>query len=145
MSARAAAALGALLAVACLLAAGCQSVPRDAVVETPGEEEMARLDVYGVRLAELSVRPDAGSLAALSADLDKAAASPGLSRRLLARVDGLRAEAALLAGDAAPGPRARRARRVSHGQRGRHLARARGARDGRHPAPRAARAGDRKG
>ena len=98
MSARWAAAL---LALACLLAAGCQSVPRDVVVETPGEREIAGLDAYGVRLAELSIAPDAASLAALRAELDAAAASPGLSRRLSARVDGMRSEAALLAGEAA--------------------------------------------
>jgi hypothetical protein len=96
MKARAAAAL---LALACLLTAGCQSVPPDVVVETPGEKEIAGLETYGLRLAELSTRPDSASLAALRGELDRTAASPGLSRQLSARVDGLRAEAALLAGD----------------------------------------------
>ncbi len=98
MSARATAAL---LALACLLAAGCQSVPRDVVAVTSGEEEISGLDAFGVRLAELSLGPDDARLAALRAELDKAAANPGLSRQITARVDGLRAEAALLAGEAA--------------------------------------------
>jgi len=89
------------LALACLLAAGCQSVPRDVIGETPGAEEIAGLDAYGVRLAGLSLNPDAVGLAALRGELEAIAARPGLGRRLVARVDGLRAEGALLAGDAA--------------------------------------------
>ena len=125
MSARAAAAL---LALACLLAAGCQSVPRDVVVETPGEREIAGLDVYGVRLAELSLAPDAASLAALRAELDTVAASPGFEPAPV----GARGRHALGSGAPGrrrrPGPHARRARRFPRRRRGGRLARARGAR-----------------
>ena len=77
----------------------CQSVPTDQVASSPGEQEMAALDTFDLRLLDLRLSPDAAGAISLRADLEKAAAQPGLSRRLQARVTSLRAEAALLARD----------------------------------------------
>jgi hypothetical protein len=92
-----------------LAAAACQTAPPDRTVEQAGTEEIAALDAFGARLADLQTGDRSGGrlpevsdrsgLAALRSDLDRAAAQPGLSRQLLARVDAMRAEAALLAGD----------------------------------------------
>ena len=94
-----AAVLAALVALLALDA--CQSAPRDKVVSTPGEEETAALDTFDLRLLDLRLSTDAASLRALRADLERAAAQPGLSRRLQARVSSLEGEAALLARDTA--------------------------------------------
>ncbi len=93
-----AAAAGAVLA---LLAAGCQTTRPDQVVTSPGGEEVVALDTYDARLLDLRLAPAAAALSRLRAELDRTAAAPGTSRRMQARVDALRAEAALAAGDAA--------------------------------------------
>ena len=81
--------------------AACQSAPRDQVVTSPGDQEMAALDGFDLRVLDLRLVPDAAGLSALRADLDRAATQPGLPRRMQARVASLRGEAALLAGDLA--------------------------------------------
>jgi hypothetical protein len=78
---------------------GCRSVPPDQVASTAGGEEIAALDTFDLRLLDQRLSQDSAELGALRADLEKAAAQPGLSRRLQARVTSLRAEAALLARD----------------------------------------------
>jgi hypothetical protein len=60
---------------------------------------MAALDTFDLRLLDLRLSLDPAGLGALRADLERAAARPGLSRRLQARVTSLRGEAALLARD----------------------------------------------
>ncbi len=91
-----------LLAAAILLAAAsCRTVPADQVGQSAGAEQIAALDMFDTRLLELRLAPDEPALAALRADLDGAAAQPGLNRRLRARVEALKAEAALLARDLA--------------------------------------------
>jgi hypothetical protein len=84
-----------------LAAASCRTVPPDQVGQSAGAEQIAALDMFDMRLLELRLTPDASALTALRADLDGAAAQPGLNRRLRARVEALRAEAALLARDPA--------------------------------------------
>jgi hypothetical protein len=98
---------GSILAAAALTAglvflASCQTVRPDRVVVTGGGgEETATLDTLGSRLLGLRVSPDAAGLSTLRSDLDKAAAQPGLSRQLQARVLAMRAEADLLSADPA--------------------------------------------
>jgi hypothetical protein len=92
-----------LLCAATILfaAASCRTVPQDQVGQSAGAEQIAALDVFDMRLLELRLTPDASALAVLRADLESAAAQPGLNRRLQARVEALKAEAALLARDLA--------------------------------------------
>jgi hypothetical protein len=52
-----------------------------------------------MRLLELRLAPNDSVLAALRTDLDRAAAQPGLNRRLRSRAEALKAEAALFARD----------------------------------------------
>jgi tetratricopeptide (TPR) repeat protein len=85
----------AFAAVMVLAAASCRTVPQDQVGRSAGAEQVAALDTFDMRLLELRLAPDASALAALRADLDRAAAEPGLNRRLRARVEALKAEAAL--------------------------------------------------
>lgn len=82
-----------------LAAASCRSVPPDQVAQSAGAEQIAALDTFDARLLELRIAPDAAALAELRADLDRAAALPALNRRLRARVEALKAEAALMARD----------------------------------------------
>jgi hypothetical protein len=93
-------ALSAAVALALLgLLAGCRTLPADRVTQSVGEKETAALDGLALQLLALRLSPDAGRLAALRAELDRAAARPGWSRSAQARVEALRAEGALLAGD----------------------------------------------
>jgi hypothetical protein len=90
--------------IACIAAillgvAACRSVPPDQVAQSAGSEQIAALDTFDARPLELRLAPDDGALAVLRADLDRAAALPGLNRRLRARVEALRAESALLGRD----------------------------------------------
>ena len=87
-----------ICAAACLVTA-CESVPTDVVVTTTGNPQTTVFASYEGRLVELEIAPNAKDLALLRAELEKAAARPGLSRRVLARADALRAEAAFLAKD----------------------------------------------
>jgi len=82
-----------------LAAASCRTVPPDQVGQSAGAEQIAALDMFDARLLELRLTPDAAGLAAVRADLEGAAAQPGLNRRLRARVEALKAEAALMARD----------------------------------------------
>jgi hypothetical protein len=92
--------LSALLSSALFLALqSCASAPPDRVVQSAGQEEIASLDSLEARLLALTLSPDTAALSGLRRDLDKAAASQGLSRQLQARVEALRGEAALLARD----------------------------------------------
>jgi hypothetical protein len=90
---RAAAASGIIAAIA------CQSAPTDLFIAAAGEEEHLALDAAEIRMLELRLYPDPAAAAALLAELDSTASRPGLSRQLQARVNGLRAEAALLANE----------------------------------------------
>jgi hypothetical protein len=92
-------ALAALALCLALAAAGCRTLPADRVTQSAAEEETAALQAFDLRLLDLRLAPDAARLAALRAELDRAAARPGWSRLAQARVQALRAEAALLAGD----------------------------------------------
>jgi len=82
-----------------LAAASCRTVSPDQVGQSAGAEQIAALDMFDARLLELRLTPNASGLAAVRADLDGAAAQPGLNRRLRARVEALKAEAALMARD----------------------------------------------
>ena len=84
-----------------LAAASCRTVPPDQVGQSAGAEQIAAMDTFDMRLLELRLTPDAAGVAALRSDLDSAAAQPGLNRRLRARAEALKAEAALLARDLA--------------------------------------------
>jgi tetratricopeptide (TPR) repeat protein len=96
----------ALLARALLLGAfllgvaACRTVPPDQVAQPGGVPEITALDAFDARLLELRLAPDPSALAGVRADLDTAATQAGLSRQMRARADALRAEAALMAGDA---------------------------------------------
>ncbi len=79
--------------------AGCRTLPPDRVTRSAGEQETAALQAFALRLLDLRLSPDASRLADLRAELDRSAARPGWSRSAQARVDALRAEAALQAGD----------------------------------------------
>ncbi len=79
--------------------AGCSTLPADRITQSAGEKEAAALDVLALRLLDRRLSPDAGRLQVLRADLDREAARPGWSRSAQARVNALRAEAALQAGD----------------------------------------------
>jgi tetratricopeptide (TPR) repeat protein len=99
-------ALPAALAASALLAAllmgalaGCRTLPGDQITRSAGEQETAALDAFALRLLDLRLSPDAARLEALRAELDRSASRPGWSREAQARVDALRAEAALQAGD----------------------------------------------
>jgi hypothetical protein len=85
--------------LACALAALLSCRTTDVVVQSAGKEEIAALDSFEMRLLELRIAPDAAALAALRAELDRAAARPRPNRRVSARLDAQRAEAALLARD----------------------------------------------
>ncbi len=92
--------LGPALAVCLALAAfGCQTLPPDRVAQSAGEEDAAALQAFNLRLLDLRLAPDPARLSALRAELQRAAARPGLSRLAQARLQALRAEAALLAAD----------------------------------------------
>lgn len=84
---------------AVLLAAGCSTLPPDLVAESGGEKEKMALEDAELRLLELRISPDQTKLAALRAELASYAERPGISRLMQARVESLRAEAALAAGD----------------------------------------------
>jgi hypothetical protein len=88
-----------------LAAASCRSVPSDQVGQSAGAEQIAALDNFDMRLLALRLAPDASALAALRTDLDGAAAQPGLNRRLRARVEALKAEAAFQGRDLAAAKR----------------------------------------
>ncbi len=88
--------LGACLALA---ATGCRTLSPDRVSQSAGDQEKAALDTFALRLLDLRLSPDASRLAGLRAELDRLAARPGWSRAAQARVDALRAEAALQAAD----------------------------------------------
>jgi tetratricopeptide (TPR) repeat protein len=77
----------------------CQSAPTDLFIRGAGEEEQLELSAAEIRMLELRLSPDPAAAASLKAELDKTAARAGLSRQLQARVNGLRAEAALLANE----------------------------------------------
>jgi len=95
------------------------------VGQSAGAEQIAALDMFDMRLLELRLAPDASALAALRADLDGAAAQPGLNRRLRARVEALRAEAALQARDLSAARRsADRAAALSDAEQGVWIVRA---------------------
>ncbi|MGA2480510.1 MAG: hypothetical protein ABSG63_17300 [Spirochaetia bacterium] len=89
-----------LLAALCT-AVSCQSFPSDTVAHSAGDEEIAALDSYEMRLLDLRLAPDAARLAALRAELAGASSRPWQNRGLQARARSLKAEAALLAGDLA--------------------------------------------
>ena len=104
LSLRAWAALAGPLALAAFLVgalSGCRTLPPDRVTRSAGDVETAALDAFALRLLDLRVAPDAARLSALRSELDRSAARPGWSRVAQARVEALRAEAALLAGDRA--------------------------------------------
>jgi tetratricopeptide (TPR) repeat protein len=117
-----------LLPAVCLtacLAAACRTLPSDRVVQSPGEEQAAAFEAYALRLLDLRLAPDAARLAALRAELDAEAARPGSSRLAQARLESLRAEAALLAGDLAAAKKlAEAAARLSDAVEGSWLVRA---------------------
>jgi hypothetical protein len=92
-------ALAALAVCLALAAAGCRTLPADRVAQSATEEETAALRAFDLRLLDLKLAPDAARLSALQAELDRAAARPGWGRLAQARVQALRAEAALQAGD----------------------------------------------
>jgi len=92
----AALAAGLILALA---ASGCQTVPPDRIARSAGEAETAALPAYALRRLDLRLAPDPARLSALRAELDQAAQRPGQSRLVQARVQALRAEAALAAGE----------------------------------------------
>jgi hypothetical protein len=91
----------AALLVGLLFLGSCQTVPPDRIAVSGGGEETAALDTLDERLLGLRVSPDPAALASLQSDLDKAAAQPGISRQVQARVLAMRAEADLLAADSA--------------------------------------------
>ena len=101
VSARRAAPLLRLFLPAVLLAGllACQSMPPDQVASSAGEPEMAVLDTFDLRILDLRLSPDPAGVSSLRADIDRAGAQPGLSRRLQARVSSLRGEVALLSRD----------------------------------------------
>ena len=80
-------------------AAACRTLPPDRIAQSAGEEETAALEAFALRLLDLKLAPDAARLSALRAELDQSAARPGQSPLAQARVQALRAEAALQAGD----------------------------------------------
>jgi len=95
------------------------------VGQSAGAEQIAALDTFDMRLLELRLTPAAAAVAALRADLDSAAAQPGLNRRLHARAEALKAEAALLARDlAAAKTSADRAAALSDAEQGVWIVRA---------------------
>jgi hypothetical protein len=79
--------------------AGCRTLPPDRITQSAGEKETAALEVFSLRLLDLRLSPDAERLAALRAELERAAARQGWGRSAQARVEALQAEAALQAGD----------------------------------------------
>ena len=93
------AALAAGLLAVLLSAASCRTVPPDVLARSAGDEEAASLDAFDVRLLAQRISHDDVTMAALRSELDRAAARPGLNRRLSARVTAQQAEAALLARD----------------------------------------------
>jgi len=93
------AALAALVVCLAGAAISCRTLPPDRIVQSAGEEESAALEAFALRLLYLRLHPDAAWLEALRAELERAAARPGQSRLTQARVEALRAEAALQAGD----------------------------------------------
>jgi hypothetical protein len=88
----------AVLAALCT-AVSCQSFPSDTVARSAGEEEVAALDSFEMRLLDLRLVPNAVQLSTLRAELSGASSRPWQNRGLQARAHALRAEADLLAGD----------------------------------------------
>ena len=86
-------------AAALLAVVSCQSAPTDLFIRGAGEEDQIELASAEIRMLELRLSPDPAAAASLKAELDKTAARAGMSRQLQARVNALRAEAALLANE----------------------------------------------
>jgi tetratricopeptide (TPR) repeat protein len=92
-----------LIAALLLVVASCRSVPSDQVARNG--EQVAAFDTFAARLLDLRLSPNPSLLVRLRSELDRAAEQPGMNRRLQARGEALKAEAALLAGDLAAAKR----------------------------------------